>query len=118
MHELGLCQAIVDAVEQGAHGRQVLRVRIRVGAQHRCSPEEFEHAFALIAEGTVAAGATVDMVVTPARVICESCGFDGENGSVIGLCPRCGSPSVDIHGGDELTVESMQLAPTSNVGAQ
>ncbi|GAC1410296.1 MAG: hydrogenase maturation nickel metallochaperone HypA [Actinomycetota bacterium] len=114
MHELGLCEAIVDAALQGAAGRRVVGVRVRVGAQHRVSQGDLDHAFALIAEGTMVEGAAVDMVLVPARILCGSCHFDGETHDVVGLCPRCGSPDVSIIGGDEITVESLQLAKSNN----
>ena len=35
LHELGLCEGVLQAVERRAAGRRVTRVRVRVGAQHR-----------------------------------------------------------------------------------
>ena len=67
MHELGLCEGILEAVERRAAGRRVTRVRVRVGAQHRVVSSAFEQSFALVSQGTVADGAAVDLVVVPVR---------------------------------------------------
>jgi hydrogenase nickel incorporation protein HypA/HybF len=65
MHELGLCEGLLDAVERRAVGRRVLGVRFRVGEDHRVVGEALDQAFALVATGTVAEGAEVDLVIVP-----------------------------------------------------
>ncbi|HET9289505.1 MAG TPA: hydrogenase/urease maturation nickel metallochaperone HypA, partial [Actinomycetes bacterium] len=52
MHELGLCEGILEAVERRAAGRRVNRVRVRVGAQHRVVESAFDQSFALVSQGT------------------------------------------------------------------
>jgi hydrogenase nickel incorporation protein HypA/HybF len=42
MHELGLCQAIVDAVETRAGNRPVAQIRVRVGRLQHVHPEAFD----------------------------------------------------------------------------
>jgi hydrogenase nickel incorporation protein HypA/HybF len=46
MHEFGLCEGIVDAIQRRAAGRPVARVRVRIGVLHRVVTEAFQHAFA------------------------------------------------------------------------
>jgi len=73
VHELGLCEPLLDAVERRAGDRRVQRVRVRVGELHRVEPEAFAFSFALAAEGTVAEGAEVDLVSIPGdEIILES----------------------------------------------
>ncbi|MFN2490886.1 MAG: hydrogenase/urease maturation nickel metallochaperone HypA, partial [Actinomycetota bacterium] len=54
MHEIGLCEAIMEAVERRAAGRRVNRVKVRVGARHRVAEPSFNQAFSLVSGGTVA----------------------------------------------------------------
>ena len=68
VHELGLCEGILEAVERRAAGRRVTRVRVRVGAQHRVVSSAFDQSVALVSQGTVADGAAVDLVVVPVSV--------------------------------------------------
>lgn len=65
MHELGLCESLLDAVERRAAGRRVLGVKFRVGEQHRVVDEALDQAFAMVAEGTVAEGARVELEIVP-----------------------------------------------------
>jgi hydrogenase nickel incorporation protein HypA/HybF len=65
MHELGICQAVVDAVVRRAAGRPVAKVRVRAGALQAIHAEAFEMNFALVAAGTVAEGASAELVTVP-----------------------------------------------------
>jgi hydrogenase nickel incorporation protein HypA/HybF len=109
VHELGLCEGILQAVERRAAGRRVSRVRIRVGAQHRVVEPALEHAFALVSQGTVADGAAVDLVVVPVRVRCRDCGHAGESTDALAACPTCGALDLETEGGDELILEAIHL---------
>ena len=109
MHELGLCEGVLEAVERRAAGRRVTRVRVRVGAQHRVVSSAFDQSFALVAEGTVADGAAVDLVVVPVRARCRDCGNEAEATDVLAICPACGGLDVETTGGDELILEAIHL---------
>lgn len=111
MHELGMCEAVMDAVEKRAGGRVVQRVRLRIGVLHRVVPDSLDQAFAMVATGTVADGAEVDLVTIPVQVTCRDCGHAGEAGERETACAACASTAIDLEGGDELTLESLQLAP-------
>ncbi len=105
MHELGYCEAVVDAVERRAAGRAVSRVGVRVGSVHRIVPAAFEQSFQLVAAGGVADGASTEVTVVPARGRCGECraGFDSADPSP--ACPHCGSLDVVVDGGDDLVLE-------------
>jgi hydrogenase nickel incorporation protein HypA/HybF len=110
MHEIGLAEAILEAVEKRAAGRPVSRAKIRAGALLRVVEPSMDQAFQLVTEGTVAEGAAIDMVVTPARVSCRSCGHDGSTLDPLAVCPTCGGGDLDLTGGDELVLESIEIA--------
>jgi hydrogenase nickel incorporation protein HypA/HybF len=110
MHEYGLCEPIVQAVERRAAGRPVARVRVRVGALHRVAGPAMDQAFTLAAEGTVADGADIDLVIVPVVVSCAACGLSGTSDDPLSLCPVCGAADIELSGGDDLILESIQLA--------
>jgi hydrogenase nickel incorporation protein HypA/HybF len=62
MHEVGICEDVLDAVLRRANGRTVTRVRVRIGSAHHVSQDLFDRAFPLVAAGTEAAGAAIDVV--------------------------------------------------------
>ena len=110
MHEFGLCEGVVDAVRQRAGGRQVTGVRVRFGVRHAVDQESLAQAFSMIAEGTEAAGAAVELVTVPADIACPDCGFSGETTDLLAVCPRCASTNAKLSGGDEMVLESIRYA--------
>lgn len=110
MHELGMCEAVMDTVERRAAGREVQRVRLRIGVLHRVVPESLDQAFELVAAGTVADGAEVDLVTVPMHLTCHACGHEEDAEDMRASCPACGDVDIALDGGDELTLESLQLA--------
>ncbi len=110
MHEFGLCEAILEAVERRAAGRPVTRVRVRIGTLHRVVEPALDQAFEMVSTGTVADGADVDVVVIPVQATCSACGEVTESADPVVICPACGATDPAMVGGDELTLESIQLA--------
>jgi hydrogenase nickel incorporation protein HypA/HybF len=109
VHEYGLCQSVLDAVENRAAGRRVQRVKVRVGALHRVAEPAFEEAFTAVSSGTVAQGAAVDVVLVPVRMRCRACGLESDADDLYAVCSHCGSADVDTEGGDDLMLESIEL---------
>ena len=110
MHELGMCEGVVEVVERRAQGRRVKRLRLRVGTMHRVVPEAFGQAFEMAATGSVAQDAEVDLVFMPVRTACKSCEAETQSDDFVPLCQRCGSADVDLVGGQELLLESLEYA--------
>jgi hydrogenase nickel incorporation protein HypA/HybF len=108
MHELGLCASIVDRVQERAGERQVARLRIQVGRLLHVHPEAFDQSFAIAAMGTVADGAVAELVMLPVKARCPACsaGWDAEEVPL--ACPTCHAVNVELVGGDELVLESIE----------
>ncbi|MBA9001631.1 hydrogenase nickel incorporation protein HypA/HybF [Actinomadura cellulosilytica] len=108
MHEMGLCEAIVDAVLLRAEGRRVRAVRVRV-AGHPVVREVVDQGFALAAAGTVAEGAELDLVVEPPGVVCRLCAEWSPVTTARALlaCPRCGGLDVVPAEEERLVVEAI-----------
>lgn len=105
MHELGMCEGVVATVERRAQGRAVDGVGVRAGAFLRVVPEAFAQSFEMVAAGSIADGAAVELTIVPGAATCDDCGHGFSADMPAASCPRCGSLSVTISGGDELIVE-------------
>ena len=108
MHELGLCSSIVEAIERRAGERSVARVRVQVGRLHHVHPEAFEQSFAVAAMGTVAEDAEAELVLLPVRARCGDCGASWDCDEIPLACPTCEAVAVELVGGDELVLESIE----------
>lgn len=117
MHEFGLCEGVLAAVLQRAAGRRVTGIRLRCGVRHAVDSQAMTMAFGVVAAGTEAAGATVDVITVPARVGCLACGLDAETTDLLAVCPRCAADDVTLTGGEEMILESLRYAsvPTGSL---
>lgn len=110
MHELGMCEAIVEAALKRADGRTVRGIRVRVGG-HPVDPQVVEQGIRLAAQGTVIEGAGVDLVLEPLSVRCGACGGQAAVTSAMALaaCPACGAVDVESVGRDDVVLESITV---------
>ena len=79
MHELSVCQALIEQVERVARendARRVVSITIAVGPLSGVEPRLLEHAYPLAAAGTVAEHATLTVETVPVRVRCRTCGAE------------------------------------------
>lgn len=113
MHEMALCEAIVQALEEQASVHaysRVRRVRLAVGPLACVEPEALRFSFDACTRGTLAEGAALDILRTDGSAWCFAC---GEAFPVTGHgqpCPTCGGHRVQVTGGDELTIKDMEVA--------
>jgi hydrogenase nickel incorporation protein HypA/HybF len=108
MHELAITQSVVDAVCERAGERRVRSVQVQVGALTAVVPEAMLFCFDLVAEGTVADGARLDIESCPGAARCRGCGADFAVADLILLC-SCGSADVQVTAGRELSILSMEV---------
>ena len=59
VHELALCQAIVDTVTRHADGHRVERVDVRIGHFRQVVPDSLQFSWELLTDGTELAGCTL-----------------------------------------------------------
>ncbi len=112
MHELSLCQALLDQAEAIARREGAIRVdliRLRVGPLAGVVAELLATAFELARAGTLAAEAGLVIEELPVRVRCSSCG--AETGATPNrlLCGQCGDFRTRLISGDELVLASLEL---------
>jgi hypothetical protein len=84
MHEMGLAQAILDTTLEIAGDRPVLRVAVSVGELQAVSVESLSFSFELIAAGTAAADATLEVrPLSGARLLLEEVEVGGPSPEVL-----------------------------------
>ena len=108
MHEFGFCEGILEAVQRRAAGRRVKRVTVRAGVLHRLARDAMQQGFAVAAIGSEAEGAILDLSFVPARWCCRLCQREAEAADINMVCSSCGGIEIDIRGGQEMILESIE----------
>jgi hydrogenase nickel incorporation protein HypA/HybF len=113
VHELSLCSAIVDTVSDRASGRPVQRVRIRVGHYRQVVPDTMQFCWEMVTSGTPLERCELDVEEVPAVVSCRVCGARSTLTVPLLLCATCDGADVELVQGDELLIESIDVATVS-----
>jgi hydrogenase nickel incorporation protein HypA/HybF len=112
MHELSVCQALIEQVERIAreHGaRRVDRIVLRVGPLSGVEAALLQHAYPLAAAGTVSEGAALAIEEAGVTVRCRDCGSESAAAPNRLLCATCGGFRTELVSGDELLLASLEL---------
>ncbi|MGO9607257.1 MAG: hydrogenase maturation nickel metallochaperone HypA [Candidatus Binataceae bacterium] len=111
MHELSVASDLLDAIERnlGEDAARVVRVDISVGAAVGIVSESLRFAFRVLAEGTRADGAVLEIITVSARGRCGNCGILFEFDAIIGRCPSCGRLGGELLSGDEMILRAIEV---------
>ena len=113
MHELSLCQAIIETMQQGAaehHYETVKGVRLEIGPFAAVDEAALRFAFDVAKENTLAAGARLEIIKPAATAHCRACGQESEIAQRFDPCPRCGSHELELLSGEELRILDLEVA--------
>lgn len=113
MHELTLCRNILEIIQQKALQERlacIKRIYIEIGQLLAVEKAALIFSFEVIAEGTIAENAQLEIISVSAQAKCESCGKTVSLNQYYDSCSECGSFSLTITQGEELRVKSMEVA--------
>ncbi|ANW03242.1 hydrogenase maturation nickel metallochaperone HypA [Bradyrhizobium icense] len=112
MHEMALCEGIVEIVEEEARRRSFSRVKtvcLEIGALSHVAPEAMKFCFAAVAARTIADGAVVEVVELPGVAWCMACSRSVEIAQRDDPCPCCGSYQLQVTAGEEMRVKELEV---------
>jgi hydrogenase nickel incorporation protein HypA/HybF len=108
MHELAIAESVVDAVLERTGDRPVGIVRLQVGRLSGVVPDALLFCFDLATAGTPLEGATLQIDEPTGRAHCRTCDTEFVLDDPFLLC-GCGSADVEVLGGRELQVTSVDV---------
>lgn len=112
MHELSLCRSLLARVLEIASARgatAVASIKLRLGPLSRLDPGHITADFPLVARGTLAQEARIEIETAPLRVHCPACGADTETSPANPGCGRCGNGEVQVLNGAELLLTGVEI---------
>lgn len=105
-----MAHAVVRTVADAVPDRRVVCVTLRIGVASGVVPEALRFAWDVATLGGALAGARLDVVRTPLSVHCRACGERGEVRDPSHVrCPGCGAREVDVVGGQELEIATVEI---------
>jgi hydrogenase nickel incorporation protein HypA/HybF len=116
VHELAIAESMVVIANRHARGRRIASVEVKVGHLRQVVPSALHFAFELVATGTPAEGAELRIEEVPATGVCRTCGAERVLEGFPLTCARCGGLDVEVTGGEELLVDSLELEEEPETG--
>jgi len=112
MHELAICQALMEQVERIAseeQADQVLTIHLAIGPLSGVEPRLLEQAFYVARAGSIAANAELVTESMPVQVSCSQCGQLSDALPSRLVCGHCGDWRTRLASGDEMNLLHIEL---------
>ncbi len=109
MHELSLCQAIADTAVANADGRDVERIRLRIGHFRQVVPETLQSCWRMRRSDGPLARCELDVEYVPATIECRTCGSTTTLDQPLLRCGACDGTDVALVSGDEFLIVSIDV---------
>jgi hydrogenase nickel incorporation protein HypA/HybF len=112
MHELSLCQGIIDILETEAskqHFARVRKVRLLVGPLAGIDRMALSFGFDAVSRETIAQGAELEFVDAAGLAWCFACDRTVEIAQYYDPCPGCGGHRLKVTGGEEFRILDLEV---------
>jgi len=112
VHEQSIVESLLAiAIENAekAKAKKILRINVVVGELSGVVEESVNFYFSFLSKNTIAADAGIDYKRTPARLRCRQCNIEFIAENMDFRCPSCKETQVEIIGGRELYMDSLEV---------
>ena len=112
MHELAICQSLMDQVEAIALERDALSVTsivIGIGPLSGVEAQLLQNAYPVASAGTIAEDAELVIQQLPIKVRCTQCDTESDALPNKLICKQCSDWRTTLVSGDELMLMSVEL---------
>ncbi|MDH3282888.1 MAG: hydrogenase maturation nickel metallochaperone HypA [Gammaproteobacteria bacterium] len=117
MHELSVCQALINQVTALAAEHQaetVEQVMVRLGPLSGVEATLLQRAYPLASAGTIAESSELIIEAAPIRIFCNTCGQESEAAANRLVCGECGDWRTRLVSGDEMLLTSVSMVTDSH----
>jgi hydrogenase nickel incorporation protein HypA/HybF len=112
MHEMSITMSLLDLVLEEANkagASKITGVNIVLGEMTGIIDHYVQANFELLSKNTLAEDAKLSFQNIPRRARCRNCTQEFRPSDLAWTCPRCRSTEIEITGGKELYVESIEV---------
>jgi len=112
MHELAICQSLIDQVESIALERKaqsVIVIVVGMGPLSGVEAQLLKNAYPVACAGTIAENAELVIEHLPIKVKCTQCGSESDALPNKLICKQCGDWRTTLISGDEMMLMSVEL---------
>ncbi|TFH16180.1 MAG: hydrogenase maturation nickel metallochaperone HypA [Lentisphaerales bacterium] len=114
MHELSICQSIVNSIQEEMAGmdprpKRLISARIVVGELRQIVPEFMQNAYQNLTKGSDIEGSQLEIKALTIHGTCEACGWTGPLSKDLCECPSCSSSKLKMEGAMDLYLDNLEI---------
>ena len=102
-----LSTALEDAKKDNAH--RIISIKLVVGELTGVEKDAVNFYFGFMAKGTIAHGASLEFNYIKPQLRCRDCDIIFPRNTLEFKCPKCNKKAIELVGGRELYIESMEI---------
>ncbi len=112
MHEMSLCESVLQIVEEEAAKQSFNKVKwlqLEIGVLAGVEIEAMRFCFDAVSRNSLLEGAVLDIVQPDGEAWCMPCGKTIPMQERYQPCPECGSYQLQVTGGDEMRMKQLEV---------
>lgn len=112
MHEMALCESLLDSLREAAraHGfARVTKVRLAIGRFAGVEVEALRFGFDVVMAGSLAEGADLVVLDEPGSAWCFDCSATVALVDRLDPCPDCGGGRLQPNGGTGMQIRDLEV---------
>lgn len=112
MHEMSLCEGVLQILEDHARSQGFEKVRtvwLEIGGLSGVEPEAMRFCFDAVMRDTLAHQARLEIIALPGQAWCMHCAKAVQVQQRFDPCPDCASYQLQITGGDEMRIKELEV---------
>ena len=112
MHEMSLCESILDILEQQAGEQKyhkVSTVWLEIGALSSVEPDAMRFCFDAVMQGSIADKARLEIVHVQGKGWCSKCKKNVMIEQRYDPCPICGDFQLQIIDGEQMRIKELEV---------
>jgi hydrogenase nickel incorporation protein HypA/HybF len=112
MHEMSLCEGILQVLEDHAGKQGFQRVKtvwLEIGGLAGVETEALRFNFDVVMKGSLADGAKLEIIHVPGEAWCEQCLKTVQLNQRFEACPECESFQLKVTSGEEMRIKELEV---------
>jgi len=112
MHEMSLCEGIIQILEEQAKTQNFQRVKtvwLEIGALAGVEISALEFSYDVISHGTIADSSVLKIIHLAATAECAGCKQTVNIDQRYLPCPNCGDYQLQITGGEQMRIKELEV---------
>ncbi len=112
MHEQSIVSYLLSAALEDAqkdNAERIISIKLVVGELTGVEKDAVDFYFGFMSKGTIAEGASIEYEFTKPQLRCRECDIIFPRKDLFFNCPQCSKKAVEMVGGRELYIESMEI---------